>query len=113
VNRWRFIEDGKDIEIAVEGHIVTNDGAVLVDAALDGIGLAYVFERMVQELVSEKRLVRVLDKYCAEIPGYFLYYPSRVNLAPKLKALVDFLKKDGGRRGPTTDAGESRTKRRA
>jgi DNA-binding transcriptional LysR family regulator len=51
-----------------------------------------VFERMVRELISGKRLVRMLEKYCPQIPGYFLYYPSRVNLAPKLKALVDFLK---------------------
>jgi len=43
VDRWRFREDGKDFEIAVDGHIVTNDGAVLVDAAVEGLGLAYVF----------------------------------------------------------------------
>jgi DNA-binding transcriptional LysR family regulator len=97
VDRWRFRENGKHFEIAVEGHVVTNDGAVLVNAALDGLGLAYVFESMVDRLVTEKRLVRVLDKYCPEIPGYFLYYPSRLNLAPKLKALIDFLK--GSERG--------------
>ena len=72
---------------------MTNDGAVLVDAAAEGVGLAYVFENMVSALVSEKRLVRVLDKYCPQIPGYFLYYPSRLNLAPKLKVLIDFLGK--------------------
>jgi DNA-binding transcriptional LysR family regulator len=107
VDRWRFVENGKDLEIAVDGQIVTNDGAVLVDAALDGLGLAYVFESMVQKLVAEKRLVRVLDEYCPQIPGYFLYYPSRVNLAPKLKALVDFLKRSNSRRGRTSDAGDS------
>ena len=97
-NRWKFVEDGKDLELAVAGHIVTNDGAVLVDAALEGLGLAYVFESMVRELVAGKRLVRVLDRYCPQVPGYFLYYPSRTHLAPKLKALVDFLKSRGGRR---------------
>jgi DNA-binding transcriptional LysR family regulator len=104
VGRWRFVENGKDLDIAVTGHIVTNDGAVLVDAALDGLGLAYVFQSMVREHVAERRLARVLDKYCPEVPGYFLYYPSRVNLAPKLKALVDFIKKAGVR--------AARTKRR-
>jgi DNA-binding transcriptional LysR family regulator len=110
VDRWRFLENGKDLEIAVDGHIVTNDGSVLVDAALDGLGLAYVFESMVQKLVAEKRLVRVLDKYCPQIPGYFLYYPSRVNLAPKLKALVDFLKRSNSQRGRTSGAGGSKTR---
>jgi DNA-binding transcriptional LysR family regulator len=113
VDRWRFVENGKDLEIAVDGHIVTNDGAVLVDAALDGLGLAYVFESMVEKLVAGKRLVRVLDKYCPQIPGYFLYYPSRVNLAPKLKALVDFLKRSNSRSGRTSGAGDSRSKRRS
>ena len=98
VDRWRFVEDGKDLEIAVDGHIVTNDGAVLVDAALEGLGLAYVFQSMVRRLVAERRLVRVLDRYCPQIPGYFLYYPGRVNLSPKLKALVDFLKSRENRR---------------
>jgi DNA-binding transcriptional LysR family regulator len=92
VDRWKFVENGKELEIAVEGHVVTNDGAVLVDAAVEGLGLAYVFESMVGELAAEKRLVRVLDRYCPQVPGYFLYYPSRINLAPKLKVLVDFLK---------------------
>jgi len=98
VNHWKFVENGKDLEIAVDGHVVTNDGAVLVDAAAEGIGLAYVFENMVSALVSEKRLVRVLHKYCPQIPGYFLYYPSRLNLAPKLEVLIDFLKKSDGLR---------------
>jgi DNA-binding transcriptional LysR family regulator len=92
VDRWRFKERGKDFEIAVDGRVVTNDGALLVDAALEGLGLAYVFENMVTVLVRQKRLVRVLDKFCPQNPGYFLYYPSRVNLAPKLKAFVDFLR---------------------
>src|SRR6266850_964723 len=53
VDRWRFIEDGREIDIAVDGHVVTNDGALLVDAALDGLGLAYVFESMVRHHVAE------------------------------------------------------------
>jgi DNA-binding transcriptional LysR family regulator len=93
----------------VGGHVVTNDGAVLVDAALDGLGLAYVFENMVERHVAEKRLVRVLDKYCPLFPGYYLYYPSRVNIAPKLKALVDFLE-SGQRQRDRTRSVASRAK---
>ena len=110
---WRFVENGKDLEIAVDGHVMTNDGAVLADAAADGLGLAYVFERMVRQAVAEKRLVRVLDKYCPQIQGYFLYYPSRLNVPPKLRALVDFLKRRGSGPGPTDGAGGSRTRGRA
>ena len=92
VTRWRFVERGKDTEVAVDGHVVTNDGAVLVDAAVEGLGLAYVFEDMVSAHVAGKRLVRVLERYCPQVPGYFLYYPSRLNLAPKLKVLIEHLR---------------------
>jgi DNA-binding transcriptional LysR family regulator len=95
--RWKFVEGDEELELAVDGRVVTNDGAVLVDAAVEGLGLAYVFEDMVSALVSEQRIVRVLDRYCPRIPGYYLYYPSRLNLAPKLKVLIDFLKKGRGR----------------
>jgi DNA-binding transcriptional LysR family regulator len=98
VARWKFVEGDKEFELVVDGRVVTNEGSVLVDAAVEGVGLAYVFEDMVSGLVSEKRLVRVLDEYCPHIPGYFLYYPSRLNLAPKLEVLIDFLK-IGRRRG--------------
>ena len=60
---------------------------------------AHVTVHVVTELVAGKRLVRVLDRYCPHIPGYFLYYPSRVNVAPKLKVLIDFLRRsDSARR---------------
>jgi DNA-binding transcriptional LysR family regulator len=103
VVRWPFREHGNEFEVAVDGHVFTNDGAVLVDAAVEGLGLAYVFETMVGELVARGRLVQVLEEYCPQIPGYFLYYPSRVNLAPKLKALVDFLKNES-RSSPTASS---------
>lgn len=101
MSHWKFVESGKELAIAVDGSIVTNDGAVLVDSAAEGIGLAYVFENMVSALIADKRLVRVLDKYCPKIPGYFLYYPSRQNLAPKLKVLIDFLRHSDSRRRKT------------
>ena len=61
---------------------------------MHGIGpqrrLAYVIESSVRQQLAEKRLIRVLDAFCVPFPGFFLYYPSRAQLAPKLKALVDF-----------------------
>ena len=112
VDRWKFTADGKDIEISVEGHIVTNDGALLVDAAVEGLGLAYVFENMVDALVAKRRLVRVLDRFCPKIAGYFLYYPSRVNVAPKLKALVDFLRSEARLSEPPGAAAKSHVQAR-
>jgi len=91
--RWEFTEDGKDFEMAVDGRLVANDAAVILRAAMSGLGIAYMMESTVRPLLADKRLVRVLDAYCPPFPGYFLYYPSRSNVAPKLQVLVDFLKK--------------------
>jgi DNA-binding transcriptional LysR family regulator len=85
--------EGKDFEIAVDGRVFTNDASQMVRAAIDGLGLAYVLESTVREQLAAKQLVRVLDVWCPSFPGFFLYYPSRINIAPKVQALVDFLKK--------------------
>ncbi len=92
VYRWEFTENGKDFLVAAPGRLIANDAAVMVDAAKNGLGLAYVLECMVRGELAQKRLVRVLDAFCPPFPGFFLYYPSRAQLAPKLKALIECLK---------------------
>jgi DNA-binding transcriptional LysR family regulator len=64
----------------------------MVRSALDGLGLAYTLESQVREELASKRLLRVLADFCPPFPGFFLYYPSRQQLSPKLKALVEFFK---------------------
>lgn len=92
VYRWEFTENSKDFAVAVNGRLLLNDGALMADAAASGLGLAYVVEASVREALASKRLVRVLDSFCTPFPGFFLYYPSRVQVPPKLKALVDWLR---------------------
>lgn len=92
VYRWEFTDKGRDITVAVEGRLVTNDNALQVRAALDGVGLANVMEHTVAKELADGRLIRVLSRFCAPFPGLFLYYPSRTQLPPKLRALVDFLR---------------------
>jgi DNA-binding transcriptional LysR family regulator len=92
IYRWEFTENGKDFAVAVNGRMLLNDGALMASAAAAGLGLAYVLEVSVREQLASKRLVRVLNAFCTSFPGFFLYYPSRVQIAPKLKALVDLVK---------------------
>ncbi|MDB4943236.1 MAG: Transcriptional regulator, LysR family [Labilithrix sp.] len=92
VYRWEFTEAGRDFDVAVDGRVIANDGALMIRAALDGIGLAHVLESMVERELAEKRLVRVLSEFCPPFPGYFLYYPSRVHVPPKVRALVEHLR---------------------
>lgn len=92
IYRWELSENGKEFEVAVNGRVVTNDGQLVVDAAVEGLGLAYVFQSMVRKQLAAKELLRVLEPFCPPFPGYFLYYPSRAHIAPKLKAFVEFMR---------------------
>jgi DNA-binding transcriptional LysR family regulator len=98
VYRWEFTERGRDFEVAVDGRLQFNDRDLALAAALEGLGLAYVGVSRVREHLAQKRLIRVLEEWCPPFPGLFLYYTSRANRAPKLQALVDFLRVDGSRR---------------
>ncbi|MCC6073917.1 LysR family transcriptional regulator [Pseudomonas sp. GCM10022188] len=88
--RWEFERDGSALEIAVDGPLTLDDVGLMVGAALQGAGLAYVFEDMVREPVADGRLVQVLDDWCPHYPGLHLYYPSRRHLPAPLKAFIEF-----------------------
>lgn len=98
VYNWEFSDGGKEIAVAVDGRLLMNDGDCMLDAALAGLGLAYLLESSAREHLQARRLVRVLDAYCPPFPGFFLYYPSRAHIAPKLQALIDTLRMPGRRR---------------
>jgi DNA-binding transcriptional LysR family regulator len=92
IYRWELTVDGRELEIAVDGRIVVDDGDLLLDAAVAGLGLANTLDAHVRAHLADKRLVRVLEAYCPPFPGFFLYYPSRAHLPPKLGAFVDFFR---------------------
>lgn len=88
--RWEFERGGIELDIDVEGPLTLNDQDLMLDAALDGVGLAFVFEAQAEELIAKRKLVRVLADWCPAYPGFFLYYPSRRQLPAALRAFVDF-----------------------
>lgn len=88
IYRWELEKDGQGFEIAVQGPLIVNDTAVMIAATLDGIGLSYVAEPLVEEMARDGRVELVLREYLPETPGMFLYYPSRSQALPKLRAFV-------------------------
>jgi DNA-binding transcriptional LysR family regulator len=90
--RWEFERGGIELDIDVDGPLTLNDQDLMVDAALQGTGLAYVFEAQVQDLIAKRKLLRALADWCPAYPGFFLYYPSRRQLPAALRAFVDFVK---------------------
>jgi DNA-binding transcriptional LysR family regulator len=93
---WIFVVDGKTVEFDVEGSIVVaNDPGLVIDAALQGVGVAYLYEEYVASLVGDGRLVSLLDKAVLPVTdGFFLFYPSRRQNSAALRALIDFLRSD-------------------
>ena len=73
---WEFARRGVTERIAVRGRLTLTDQPLMVDAAVDGIGLAFVPDHLVVDAVREGRLERVLDDWCPPMPGLCLYYPG-------------------------------------
>lgn len=89
---WEFEKDGRALNVRVEGQLVFNDLAMILDAALAGFGLAFVMEDMVAPHIAGRRLVQVLDDWCPPFPGYHLYYSSRRQPTPAFSLLVEALR---------------------
>lgn len=95
---WEFGKDGQDMRVRVDGQLVFNDVYQILRAAVDGFGLAYIPEGMVQAHLDDGRLVRVLEDWSPMWTGYHLYYPNRRQPSPAMRLLVDALRypPDGG-----------------
>lgn len=91
--RWEFAENGKEFSVAVADSITTTDMALMVKLAIAGAGITFGMEDTFREPLARGELVPVLEAYCPSFAGFYLYYPSRRNMAPKLRALVDHLKR--------------------
>lgn len=92
--RWEFSRGKQQLEIAVEGPLVVTDVELALQGALQGVGIAYLFEPGVQRYIDEGRLMRVLEPWSPGFPGMHLYYPSRRHVPRPLRAFVDFLRKE-------------------
>ncbi|MFH8136309.1 LysR family transcriptional regulator [Pantoea osteomyelitidis] len=74
---WEFERDGHEVKVRVDGQVIFNDIFQVVDAAVDGFGLAHVPEEMVEHYLQTGKLVRVLPEFCPAWEGHHLFYPSR------------------------------------
>ena len=92
VYRWEFEKKGKRLEVAAQGPLVTNQSDVGVEAALQGLGVLYAFDReRVDEDLAQGRLMQVLADWSIARPGLFLYYSNRRHPQAALGAFIDCL----------------------
>ena len=98
---WSFIDGNQTVEAFVAGPLIANDFATMLGAAVEGMGLAQVPAPIAAGAAKAGKLVHVLKPFAPVAPGVFLYYPSRHQMMPKLRAFIDHVKRrpGGSRRG--------------
>ena len=92
---WEFKRGGEALDVEVAGGLVADDTASMIRAALDGAGLAFVFEELVADHLARGALVRVLADWCPIGPRFFLYYPGRWQVPAPLRAFIDMVCGEG------------------
>jgi DNA-binding transcriptional LysR family regulator len=90
--RWEFARGKRALEIAVEGSLTVNDTELMLHAALDGAGVAYMFEYQVRPWIENGRLVRFLEAWSPSFPGFYLYHPGWRHVPPALRVFIDFMR---------------------
>src|SRR5882672_3095359 len=92
IYKWEFEQGRHKMEVGVEGPLVFDDEDMVIDAALAGVGLAFLIEDQVTSLVQAGALARVLEDWCPPFPGFFLYYTGRRQVSPGLAALINTIR---------------------
>ena len=96
VYKWELDKDKESLAIAVNGSLILDELDLVIHAALDGAGLAWVAEDRVIEHLASGALVRVLEDWTPPFPGFFLYYPTRKQQPAALAAVIEVFRLQGG-----------------
>ncbi|MCP3712815.1 LysR family transcriptional regulator [Paraburkholderia sp. CNPSo 3274] len=89
---WEFARKREALHVNVHGQFIFNTTPQMLDAALEGYGLAYVPHDLAAPHLAEGRLSSVLEEWCPTVPGYHLYYASRRQTSPAFALIIDALR---------------------
>ena len=92
LNGWRLMREGRESRVRIGGPLVLNTIELILDAALDGHGLAYLPLDQVQPYLAVGRLTRTLARFTPDLPGYHLYYPNRRQASAAFTLFVETLR---------------------
>jgi DNA-binding transcriptional LysR family regulator len=90
--RWEFERGRQSVRMGVNGPLIVDDTHLVIQAALDGVGLGLAYEEQVAGYIAKRQLVRVLEDWTPPTPGFFMYYPSRQHQPAALSALANALR---------------------
>jgi DNA-binding transcriptional LysR family regulator len=88
---WEFERRGQSFSVPVSGRLTLDDSDLILRAARDGAGLAYLNEWQVAEDLAAGCLQKVLVDWTTPYPGLCLYYPGRRNIPAKLRCFVNLI----------------------
>jgi DNA-binding transcriptional LysR family regulator len=89
IYRWELERAGREETVAVKGRFVCNDSSLMLQAALGGLGLAYLLEPQARPSIERGDLKIVMEDYAPRVAGLFLYFPRGAERQPKLRAFID------------------------
>ena len=90
--RWEFERDGKRLALDVPGDLTLDEPTLMREAAIEGAGIAYLWDTLVAEDIATGRLVSVLQEWTVISPNLCLYYPDRRNVPASLRAFIELLR---------------------
>lgn len=89
---WKFQVAGQMVQVDVEGRLMFDDMQSVVDAAVRGAGIAFIYENFARQEIAAGSLLRILEEYGATDDAFHIYYPHRSHMPGKLRAFVDFMR---------------------
>ncbi|BES86362.1 LysR family transcriptional regulator [Pectobacterium araliae] len=97
VYRWEFQRQSEQLEVHVKGALIVDEPAMPTQISLDGAGIAYQFAHQVDPFLENGQLIQLLKDWTPAFPGFYVYYTSRRQMIPPLRAFLDFLAKGHSR----------------
>lgn len=91
-DRWEFEQKGTEFQVQVKGTLIFNDSLLILSAAMEGAGIMYTTKDAVIDQVKAGKLEIVLNPFSATSAGFYLYYPNRSQVLPKLRAFIDHVR---------------------
>jgi len=91
-NSWSFRQDGALKTIDIPSYVGADQGELLRTLAIEGLGVVRLAEFHIGHDVRESRLIELLAEYRDPVDDLmYVLYPHRRNLAPRVRAFLDFL----------------------
>lgn len=94
IYRWEFVRGGREFSVDAPGSVTVNDVHLMMNCALEGIGLIYTTDLFAAREIAAGKLESVLEEFLPTTPGLFLYFPARTQTQPKLRAFIDMMTAD-------------------